>query len=47
MNARTADVSRQTAETRIRVQLNLDGTGQCKVHTGIGDRKSTRLNSSH
>ena len=36
MNARTADVSRQTAETRIRVQLNLDGTGQCKVHTGIG-----------
>ncbi|MFN5775154.1 MAG: imidazoleglycerol-phosphate dehydratase HisB [Burkholderiaceae bacterium] len=36
MNARTADVSRQTAETRIRVQLNLDGTGQCKVNTGIG-----------
>ena len=36
MNARTADVSRQTAETRIRVQLNLDGTGQCKVSTGIG-----------
>ena len=36
MNARTADVSRQTAETRIRVQLNLDGTGQCNVHTGIG-----------
>jgi len=36
MNARTADVSRQTAETRIRVQLNLDGTGQCQVNTGIG-----------
>ena len=36
MNARTADVIRQTAETRIRVQLNLDGTGQCKVSTGIG-----------
>ena len=36
MNARTADVSRQTAETRIRVQINLDGTGQCKVNTGIG-----------
>jgi imidazoleglycerol-phosphate dehydratase len=36
MNPRTADVSRQTAETRIRVQLNLDGTGQCKVNTGIG-----------
>ncbi|MFM8574506.1 MAG: imidazoleglycerol-phosphate dehydratase, partial [Limnohabitans sp.] len=36
MNARTAAVSRQTAETRIRVQLNLDGTGQCQVNTGIG-----------
>ncbi|MFM2238935.1 MAG: hypothetical protein RJA69_309 [Pseudomonadota bacterium] len=36
MNPRTADVSRQTAETRIRVQLNLDGTGLCKVNTGIG-----------
>jgi len=36
MNARTADVSRQTAETRIRVQLNLDGTGRCQVNTGIG-----------
>jgi imidazoleglycerol-phosphate dehydratase len=36
MNARTADVSRQTAETHIRVQLNLDGTGQCQVNTGIG-----------
>ena len=36
MNARTADVSRQTAETCIRVQLNLDGTGQCQVNTGIG-----------
>ena len=36
MNARTADVSRQTAETRIRVQLNLDGTGQSHIATGIG-----------
>jgi imidazoleglycerol-phosphate dehydratase len=36
MNARTADVSRQTAETRIRVQLNLDGTGHSHIATGIG-----------
>ena len=36
MTARTADVSRQTAETRIRAQITLDGTGQCKVSTGIG-----------
>ena len=36
MNARTATVSRKTAETQIRVQLNLDGTGQSKLATGIG-----------
>ena len=33
---RTADVSRTTAETKIRVQLNLDGTGQSRLATGIG-----------
>ena len=33
---RTAEVSRQTAETRIRVAVNLDGTGQSKLDTGIG-----------
>ena len=33
---RTADVQRDTKETQIRVQLNLDGTGQSKLHTGIG-----------
>ncbi len=33
---RIADVSRHTAETRITVRINLDGTGQAKLHTGIG-----------
>lgn len=33
---RKADVSRNTAETQIRVSLNLDGTGISKVSTGIG-----------
>jgi imidazoleglycerol-phosphate dehydratase len=34
--ARTAEVSRNTAETKITVKLNLDGTGVAKLHTGIG-----------
>ncbi|MBU3737773.1 MAG: imidazoleglycerol-phosphate dehydratase HisB [Rhodoferax sp.] len=33
---RAAEVSRITAETRITVRLNLDGTGQARLHTGIG-----------
>lgn len=33
---RTAEVSRNTAETRITVRLNLDGTGQSSLRTGIG-----------
>ncbi|MBS0291297.1 MAG: imidazoleglycerol-phosphate dehydratase HisB [Proteobacteria bacterium] len=33
---RTAEVSRNTAETRISVRINLDGTGQASLHTGIG-----------
>jgi len=33
---RTADVTRRTAETNIRVAVNLDGTGQSKLSTGIG-----------
>ncbi|MDO8699559.1 MAG: imidazoleglycerol-phosphate dehydratase HisB [Rhodoferax sp.] len=36
MNQRTAEVSRNTAETQITVKINLDGTGQSKLHTGIG-----------
>jgi imidazoleglycerol-phosphate dehydratase len=33
---RTAEVVRNTAETNITVRLNLDGTGQSRLHTGIG-----------
>ena len=34
--ARVAQVSRNTAETQISVSLNLDGTGQARLNTGIG-----------
>ena len=33
---RTAEVSRNTAETRITVKVNLDGTGKASLSTGIG-----------
>ncbi len=34
--ARTAEVERKTAETQVRVKVNLDGTGKVQVDTGIG-----------
>ncbi len=33
---RTAKFERNTKETKIKVEINLDGTGQYKVDTGIG-----------
>jgi len=33
---RTAEVSRNTAETKITVKVDLDGTGQSRLSTGIG-----------
>ena len=33
---RKAEIVRETKETRIRVSLDLDGSGQCRISTGIG-----------
>jgi len=33
---RTATINRQTGETDIQLTLNLDGTGEAKISTGIG-----------
>src|SRR5690606_25412297 len=32
---RTADITRNTNETRIRVSINLDGTGRQTINTGV------------
>ena len=32
---RTAEISRNTSETQIRVAINIDGTGQRKLETGV------------
>ena len=34
--ARTASIERETNETTIRLQLDLDGTGTATVKTGVG-----------
>ena len=36
MSARTAEIVRNTAETQIRVVVNLDGSGRSRLATGIG-----------
>lgn len=36
MEMRTATVERHTKETRIKARLNLDGSGQVSVQTGVG-----------
>ena len=33
---RTASIQRDTRETRIRLSLNLDGTGKVEIDTGCG-----------
>nr|MBT6354280.1 imidazoleglycerol-phosphate dehydratase [Pelagibacteraceae bacterium] len=33
---RSAQVNRKTKETDIVCELNIDGTGQCEISTGIG-----------
>ena len=35
MNPRTAEVVRNTAETRVRVRVNLDGTGERRLASGV------------
>ena len=36
MTMRTAEINRKTAETDIRLSLNLDGTGKSTIETGVG-----------
>ena len=33
---RTAEITRETAETRVRLTLDIDGTGECDIQTGVG-----------
>jgi len=36
MSERRATITRQTAETTITVELNIDGSGDCDIATGVG-----------
>ncbi|MDX9991654.1 MAG: imidazoleglycerol-phosphate dehydratase HisB [Anaerolineales bacterium] len=42
---RTAKIERSTSETQITIELNLDGSGQHNIHTGVGflDHMLTQL----
>ncbi len=33
---RTAEISRQTKETKVKLSVNLDGTGKTTAETGVG-----------
>lgn len=35
-SSRSAEISRQTKETRVKISLNLDGTGKSSPETGVG-----------
>jgi imidazoleglycerol-phosphate dehydratase len=35
MKSRTAKIERETTETRVSLELSVDGTGQAKINTGI------------
>ena len=36
MNARTSEIKRKTGETDIELMLNIDGSGQSRINTGLG-----------
>ncbi|MBK7099677.1 MAG: bifunctional histidinol-phosphatase/imidazoleglycerol-phosphate dehydratase HisB [Sphingobacteriales bacterium] len=36
LQQRVVEHERNTNETKIHIKLNLDGTGQCNIHTGLG-----------
>ena len=36
MGERTANIERNTSETKIKLTINLDGSGKADIHTGIG-----------
>ena len=41
LEARKAELSRETAETKIRLSLDLDGSGTCEMSTGCSAGRTT------